>query len=546
VAQQLRQCLRFGLGDERASWELYCGRSEHWVQKMKRPCAYLSIGGTAGVVIIVLLLSDSLRPSKSPARSPASPAAPQCGHFAIMRVCELLGMPLDMPTILDLMPPHDDGNSLYEIAETLHSLGFTTDARRATFTTLASEEFPLIVHFREPDHFAVAFGMDREVVRLFDGSGAHASMPARRFKDKWTGAILSVRRNSFTSEAGGFASPGGCRPRIAFESLIADCGVVSSSDSEVRTEYRFVNKGSCDLEITSVSTSCTCLEVQRPTSVTRPGDDGYIRVTYRPNKSGGSFIQEVFVRTNDPEMPLVRLKAIGHTDAGVRIRPSQVSLEQIVSGPRITRAVFVTYSGLHEPFLIEDAKCTIPGVAIRWYSLGDQEIPGEWWLGPHESFRAGRSGFVLEFSVQDRSEVGTLHGEVLVKTSIPGSGTLTLPAHVSFVPPVVAQPSALVVDGRQRGSAGKGRLWIESRTSERFTISDVVGRGDLEGVYSIAIGDEARSSASRVPVDFSLNEVVSQPFLDDVVAIEVLMESKLRFLVPIDLVIRGNTVEEVP
>ena len=52
-----------------------------------------------------------------------NPAAPQCGHWAILRCCELLGVPIEMQTIIKLLPPSKNGASMLELRDVFRRIG---------------------------------------------------------------------------------------------------------------------------------------------------------------------------------------------------------------------------------------------------------------------------------------------------------------------------------------------------------------------------------------------------------------------------------------
>lgn len=73
-------------------------------------CMYLVAAGAA------VMLNLGAAPNR---QSSQVPAGPQCGHWAVLRCCQLLGAPLDMTEILRLLPPAADGHNMLALAQAL-------------------------------------------------------------------------------------------------------------------------------------------------------------------------------------------------------------------------------------------------------------------------------------------------------------------------------------------------------------------------------------------------------------------------------------------
>lgn len=89
---------------------------------------------------------------------------------------------------------------------------------------------------------------------------------------------------------------------IAFEENVWDFGDVDRRGGDVAKEFDFVNDGTEQLIITSVTVSCTCIKAQwskRPVAV---GERGTVRLVYEPHKmEAGTFYKVVEVHSNSPE-----------------------------------------------------------------------------------------------------------------------------------------------------------------------------------------------------------------------------------------------------
>lgn len=154
-----------------------------------------------------------------------APQTAQCAHWCVRRCCELLGAPVELPTIMERLPPREGGHSMLEMAQLLRDIGFQVDGLNETIESILSKPTPRIVHLADPDHFVVVVGATPERVHLFDSEGRRTSRPVKDFLQKWTGRSLLVRRAEPLIALPAFTSvePKDERlPRIQFETLFTE------------------------------------------------------------------------------------------------------------------------------------------------------------------------------------------------------------------------------------------------------------------------------------------------------------------------------------
>jgi cytochrome c-type biogenesis protein CcmH/NrfF len=84
-----------------------------------------------------------------------------------------------------------------------------------------------------------------------------------------------------------------------------DFGTIPN-DTPVSQTFQVRNVGEGWLEITGVSTSCGCTSAEVTPRRLAPGEAAELRVTYDPRVHGGeagTFLRQVYIRSNDPETP---------------------------------------------------------------------------------------------------------------------------------------------------------------------------------------------------------------------------------------------------
>jgi hypothetical protein len=93
--------------------------------------------------------------------------------------------------------------------------------------------------------------------------------------------------------------------RIALSSVEADFGRIAN-DAPVTRTLDIRNEGTGALEITELSTSCSCTVAEVAAQQIAPGGSTLLTVTFDPgahNGATGRFMRQVFIGSNDPGTP---------------------------------------------------------------------------------------------------------------------------------------------------------------------------------------------------------------------------------------------------
>lgn len=401
--------------------------------------------------------------------------APQCGHWCIRRCCELLGVPVELPTIVELMPPSADGHSMLQMAAVLQRIGLETEGRKETVGTLAKRGFPCIVHLKQ-NHFIVVSGIENGRVHLFDGWGRRSTTSTRVFQNSWSGNVLLVRRSSEGLPLPAFAyrstEPS---PQIQFDALFIDKGDVPADGESIPFVYRFKNIGRKELVIKDVHPDCTCIKAEKPDQNVPPGESGKILLLYRPERRSSQFFHEAVVECNDPVFPILRLKAAGMIDAQVRVSPDFLDLGEVVEGQATSVGLFINYTGDRDDFSVDKIDCFLDGMTAKIYSAVDQELNNKLWYSDFGArLRVSRQVRIgdLTFLPPDNRR-GAVEGTVVVHTNVPRFERISIRVTGRIVPPVKALPSILTFGEVHRDEHVKVALSLLSVSGEPFRLLDI-------------------------------------------------------------------------
>ena len=98
-------------------------------------------------------------------------------------------------------------------------------------------------------------------------------------------------------------------PKITFEVTEHDFGKMIQGE-QVSYTYKFKNTGNAPLIISAVEKTCGCTDTKFPISPVKPGEEGYVSITYDSKGHKGFQNKRVIVKANtNPSETILKFKA---------------------------------------------------------------------------------------------------------------------------------------------------------------------------------------------------------------------------------------------
>ncbi len=414
-----------------------------------------------------------------------APDVPQCGQWCVLRCCELLGAPLHMSDVLEVLPPRDEGNSLFQIREALQSVGLGAEGQKQPITELTeSTQFPVLAHLHSPDHFVVVAGVDGDRVHLFAGKGRRNSVLRDRLAERWSGKVLRVTRGTSDVALPSFLPRRNGAPRLQFDCLFLDKGDVPVVGEPVSFEYRFVNLGNRALVIEAVHPTCPCIEADFPKSPLPPAAEGLIKLVFRNRDANGPFVHETTVETNDPLLPVVVLKAAGYADTGVVVSRARLNLGDVVAGERTVAACFVRRAADDRDFTILEVECDLEGSTVRHFAIGDADADVPWWPGARGGIHPSKEATVVEVSWRPPAATSDHYVErrMVIRTNLERFERIAVTVAARVVTPVGLYPSVVSFGEVTAEGTVEQTVKVASRDGTAFRVVGI--RPESPGIES--------------------------------------------------------------
>ena len=85
---------------------------------------------------------------------------------------------------------------------------------------------------------------------------------------------------------------------IHFDKIVHDFGTIQEAKGPVTCTFIFTNTGKKPFKIETVNANCGCTTPAYSTETVKPGETGFIKVTYNPSKYAGDFSKDITVTGN--------------------------------------------------------------------------------------------------------------------------------------------------------------------------------------------------------------------------------------------------------
>ena len=90
-------------------------------------------------------------------------------------------------------------------------------------------------------------------------------------------------------------------PEIKFNVSVHDFGTFPEETGKVSYTFEFTNSGQSDLIVQNVRASCGCTTPDWTKTPVKPGETGFVEVTYNASGRPGAFTKTITVTTNAGE-----------------------------------------------------------------------------------------------------------------------------------------------------------------------------------------------------------------------------------------------------
>lgn len=225
--------------------------------------------------------------------------------------------------------------------------------------------------------------------------------------------------------------------------------------------HRFVltNIYAVRMEITSVKSGCGCVSATAAKRVLKPRESTTIDVTMDARRFTGAKTVGITITVGPDYISSAQLRVSATSRADIVFNPGQVSFGTVTRGQRASQAIDVEYAGVLDWQVIEASAKDLP-VEAKVSELYR---------------RPGQIGYRVRVTLKPDAPVGTLKGDLFLKTNDPASPLLPVLVEGVVQANLTVAPASLSLGTVKIGETLRRRVVV--RGTKPFRVLKVEGLG---------------------------------------------------------------------
>ncbi|HLG29617.1 MAG TPA: DUF1573 domain-containing protein [Candidatus Brocadiales bacterium] len=207
--------------------------------------------------------------------------------------------------------------------------------------------------------------------------------------------------------------------------------------------FKFVNRGDAVLDIIEITAGCECTIAKLKKWHIAPGEEEEIKVTFSPgeNLRRGRTVKFVYVNSNDPDSPRVKLRFTANVRKDVVYTPGKLELGFVPKGNTGTKRILFESKLNPTDFKITKVTSFSPLVAVSYGKLNDKE---QWYV---------------DTSIKEDAVLGKHRGSITVFTNSVKQPEIKISTSAEVVQEITAVPARVCF-----GKIVKGKEAVRSLT----------------------------------------------------------------------------------
>jgi hypothetical protein len=392
-----------------------------------------------------------------------SNADPLCGPTSLLAVCQGLGTTTDLQELKELAGFDEKAgttmNGLMRAAEAkgLHAVGMKISPEE-----LAKSKDPAIAHLWG-NHFVVVEGGEPGGVRVTDPPRAPMVVPLDEFRKTYSGFALLIAKDESL-----FPKPSPSGPDLRFDAYSFDFGFIEEG-KQVGHTFAYENKGSEELVLSKVDTSCGCVQAfLTEARHVSPGGKGELVVGFDSTRRQGGESQIVYVHSNDPISPIVQLQ-VGGVVKPIRLLVSARNLHfgTVKRRGGAKREIVIRDPG-DGSLAVNEVTCDSPSVKV---SLTRNDKPDLVYLVTAE--------------LKPGAPIGELKGKIKVSTNHPREPIVEIPVAADVVGDIDAFPHQFFLGLLKKGQSASKTITISTTSDKPLVIRKMDSPSDYVTITAL-------------------------------------------------------------
>jgi Protein of unknown function (DUF1573). len=268
-------------------------------------------------------------------------------------------------------------------------------------------------------------------------------------------------------------------PKIFFETPNFNFGKVYKGQ-KVEHIFKFINRGTADLEINKVKTSCGCTAAILSDKIIPAGETGEIKTTFNTGSYNGKAKKSITVKSNDPENRSYILTISGEITELITTDPKRINFGPVYVGVETEKTVTVTSDS---DFKINKVTPSISSLSTSITELNTNK-------------------YVIKITSKGSSKIGRFSGVINLETDNSLQTKVVIPFFGEITGDITTYPNKIYYGNVKKGEERVQKVFVKLN-KENIEISGVKVNPDY---LSAKIIENYKKNNSQFLIEVRLHE----------------------------------------
>lgn len=377
---------------------------------------------------------------------------PLCGPNSLLIVCKKLEVDTNLDELKRLSGYSEiNGTNMAGLYKAAIAKGLNAVGMKISLDELANLDIPIIAYLWK-NHYVVIDKFAGDNLRVIDSSKESYWKSREDFANDYSGFALLIAKDKSS-----FPEIETTVPDIRFEGYVYDLGEVEKDKTtELFYIFKFKNAGDEDLIISRVRACCGAKAMLLSEKTVPPGGEGKVKATVDIAGREGAQDYYVYVYSNDPITPVVKLYVKGIIKEGLRVIPENIFLGHVKkSALKVRKLCIIEPEG--EEFKILKIET----------------------LSKHLSTRASRStvknrkGWEVEVALKPDIPIGELNEKITIYTTSKKHPKIEIPVTGNIKGDIEYYPNMFFLGSVKRGETSMSKLTLSTAGKEHLKVERI-------------------------------------------------------------------------
>jgi hypothetical protein len=252
-------------------------------------------------------------------------------------------------------------------------------------------------------------------------------------------------------------------PDIHFDETEHDFGLIGQKEEHTYV-FKLRNVGKGILNIERVRSTCGCIATLLSNKEIPPQGTAEVKVTFRSGMYEDEITKTVYVYSDDPDKPIMKLIVKAKVWSAVSLEPERLHFGRIEIGE--TAAGKVKVYPKEKGLKITEIESSSEYLSAKLSKLieKDEEIAKD---------ALKKNGWILEVTLSRGAEVGSLYGSIRLHTNNPKNSIVSVPVQAYIVGEITLRPQVFSFGTVKKGSTESREITVTKSREKTLEILKV-------------------------------------------------------------------------